>query len=85
VNNTTDLIIEKDIPLPKRTGGRVTNMIKSMNEGDSVVVPTRQAYMAFAQALKRIGYGVVSRREGDGWRIWKIKRKVVDTLQTTLK
>ena len=80
-----NLKIEKGVPLtPKRRGRELglvsTTFIEEMNEGDSIVLPFKNA-KSLAEYLRRASkdWKAVCRRLPDGnYRVWKMKREVSD-------
>ena len=70
--------IEKDIPIPERTAGRSgiwKNLVKQMSCGDSVLVATRKNANSLRAAIASQGHKPVMRKEGDGFRVWKMEDK----------
>jgi hypothetical protein len=67
------ITIEKNVPIPgiwTRAGG-VTATLRSMEVGDSFLAPQKQR-SSMAQFAKRAGCRVVTRKEGDKVRVWKV-------------
>lgn len=73
-----ELRIETGIPIPppKRGHGAasdVTETLRKLNVGDSVLLPTQQK-VAMKSARYALGNGnYTSRQEGSGTRIWRTK------------
>lgn len=72
--NGTDLKIEKGIPLPEGTrgSGGITAVLRSMTIGDSVLLSNCKYPSGYAAlALGKGNYAC--RKEGTGFRIWRVK------------
>jgi hypothetical protein len=78
--------IEKNIPIPDvvrekvgRKRSELRELIEKMEISDSIYVPPekfppagiRSSNACAAVAARRMGFRVVSRKEGDGLRIWR--------------
>lgn len=65
-----ELVIEKGIPLPKRSGA-LTSGLRKLQIGDSFL--TDKLVPAFSVTAKRIGIKIASRKQPDGqMRIWRV-------------
>jgi hypothetical protein len=62
--------IDKNVPIGAGRDTK-TSIIKQMNIGDSVFVSTRQEMASWRGAITSAGFKPVSRKEGNGYRIWK--------------
>lgn len=78
----TNLVIEKGIPIPPPLSGRKQPsryrpelvIVKRMDVADSVLVPDSQqsdVITRLAYYRKEYGFRFVTRKEGDGTRIWR--------------
>ena len=70
--------IETDIPIPPRLrGGRqpgeAMRTARAMQVGHSTFCETPEEKEGLRKAMKRIGFGVTTRKEGNGWRVWRIE------------
>jgi hypothetical protein len=63
--------IEKGIPVPKKAAWKA--MARTMDFGDSVFAKTNSERNLIAQGIRLIGAKVVQRKDGNGWRLWKLK------------
>ena len=59
--------IEKNVPIPPKAGHGISEILRQMEIGDSVVCPDFKATNAFAIAAKRQGRKITRR----GLRIWR--------------
>jgi hypothetical protein len=64
--------IDKNIPVARGNNER-SFIVSQMNIGDSVFVPTRNEMNSWRGAISREGFKPISRKEGNGYRIWKTK------------
>lgn len=70
--------IEKNIPISAHGhngSGHLTNIIKEMEVGDSVVVKDRKKANSFTLTIKRMGYKAITRKVDKGIRVWKMENK----------
>lgn len=71
-----ELVIESGIPLYKEKKptryGKFKETASKMQVGDSVFVVTLHDRHALLQAISRIGLRGKSRRDGHGYRIWRV-------------
>ena len=71
--------IERNIPVHAEAGrrGRPTSalgqVIRKMQPGESVVVPSSSARSTAVKIARDNGLKVVTRREGDGFRVWRVE------------
>jgi hypothetical protein len=65
--NASNLKVEKGIPIPPT----MTEVVRSMEIGDSVFVPTDQR-ATFAVLGTRSGHKLVSRKVEGGHRFWRV-------------
>jgi hypothetical protein len=65
--------IDKNVPVA-RSNSDIIPTVSQMNIGDSVFVPTRAEMSSFRSAIRYAGFKAVSRKEGNGYRIWKTER-----------
>jgi len=73
--------IEKNIPVSAHGhngSGRLANIIKEMEVGDSVVVEDRTKANSFTLTIKRLGYNAITRKVDNGIRVWKMENKNAD-------
>ena len=70
-----DFVIESNIAPPPRKGraGKWIDVIKKMNIGDSVVVPSYSDANALFVALKRNHFDCRMSKEATGIRVWKLE------------
>jgi hypothetical protein len=69
------MIIEKGITVPKRTRtGAIMQLASQMSAGDSVLVKNTQC-QALQKRLRGLGFRSVSRKEGNGRRVWVIGKQ----------
>jgi hypothetical protein len=67
--------IEKGIPVPPR--GKPENaFINQMQPGDSILLLDYKSANKARSVIIRTGCAAVLRKEKDGWRVWKIAKKV---------
>ncbi len=70
--------IEKGIPIPPRTGERtgVTDLLRSMEPGDSILLDSPRAARSYTPIMDRLqkkeGLEFTSRTLDDGVRIWRV-------------
>lgn len=65
--------IERDVPVAQhKREGRWAELACAMNPGDSVAVPTRQDAAGLWLALRRYNKRAITRKEGNGYRVWRI-------------
>lgn len=77
----SDYVIEKDIPVPKKTGwnggwkGPVRRCLEALDVGDSFFVTLTRAgiYAAAATAAKGTGFKFTVRQVEGGFRVWRTK------------
>lgn len=69
-----EIVIEKDVPVPKRTTrDSVRHVIDAMEPGDSILVPSRGWP---SKLIRRRGYHVCSRKQPDGrYRVWMVDKE----------
>ena len=70
-----ELIIEKDVPVPQRRGGRASKLdpLLDMEVGDSVAVDNYRDAASAQMFLSRHERVVTVRKQPDGtYRIWRI-------------
>ena len=69
-------VIEKNVPIPQTSkAGRVRTLFLAMEPGDSVFMES-SSVMTFRAAITRLkkqGYGFTNRKEGEGFRVWRVK------------
>ena len=75
--NTTEFVIEKDVPVPARTR-RSKYPFDCMEQGDSILVPNAQE-----NSVRAVAYAFCTRRnldwrfkvatEAKGIRVWRVK------------
>ena len=69
---SSELKIEKDIPLPEQNFGAFTSTLRQMEIGDSIFVTNPSSARAILTRIaKDEGRKFVTRKEGDGIRIWR--------------
>lgn len=66
--------IEKGIPVPS-TNKALKTLVTNMAIGDSVYVKTRSHANQIVHSLRTIGSSGMSRKEGDGFRVWKVQKE----------
>lgn len=67
----TQIIIERNVPMPKRQyRGKWQSLIDQMQTGDSVLLPVRQG-QSFVASLTKRGFRANQRRDGENIRVWK--------------
>lgn len=71
-NNTLDIKIEKGVPIPTREHKWV-HLLKQMNVTDSVVVESASQRAMIAAASKTAGVKLLTRKEGNRFRAWRVK------------
>lgn len=67
--------IQKGIPIPERRQGepRYVHLWCKMNDGDSFLIPgTEQARNSVRTSARSKGVTIVTRREGENIRVWKV-------------
>jgi len=63
--------VEKDIPIPAEDGRGFAKLLRSLEVGDSVLVPLSKRNSIGSQAAAN-NVRVVIRREGDQIRLWRV-------------
>ena len=66
-------VIESGIPVPAGKTNGLTATFRAMKVGDSIFVPATIARSGFASTAKAANIKVISRRERDGSRVWRIE------------
>lgn len=68
--------IEKNVPIPKRTrkGGIYSSLEAQMQIGDSVLMDERSKSNGLAHHIRKNGNKPIVRKEGDKFRVWKVKK-----------
>lgn len=73
---TGKIVVEKGIPIPKKRSGQATYPWRTMEIGDSFLVPphvkTSSCRVMASVASKRYGGNFTSRKTPDGHRIWRV-------------
>jgi len=64
--------IEKNIPIPKFTIYGNRSILQNMKVGDSIFVEDEQEKDSIRHAMRYRGLKPMCRKQGDGWRIWRI-------------
>lgn len=64
--------IEPGIPLPDRYAPKRNGWVREMQPGDSVLVDTFAQAKSIAARLVRVGYKSATRKQRDGWRVWRL-------------
>ena len=73
--------IDKGIPIPpaQRPPHKWGEVYKEMEEGDSVLFPSRKEaasfIMSFRKAVSKEGYTARTRKSEGGVRVWKVKKE----------
>ena len=73
--------IDKGIPIPpaQRDPRKWREVYKEMEEGDSVLFPSRKEaasfIMSFRKAVSKEGYTARTRKSEGGLRVWKVKKE----------
>lgn len=62
--------IDKNIPIPK---ARESYPIKDMGIGDSILVPVYTNFTSSAKKYRKLGWKFRRKKEGNGFRLWRIK------------
>jgi len=73
--------IEKNIPISAHGhngSGYLTNLVKKMEVGDSVLVKDRKKANSLTLTLRRLGYKSVTRKINNSIRVWKMECKNAD-------
>jgi hypothetical protein len=79
MNTQMNLSIEKGISIPPKVAGRPKGsgkygqILRQMKIGDSVHVPNEGARATMFRAAHVLGIKITSRKEVDGFRIWRKK------------
>lgn len=68
-DKSTTIRIEKGISIPSRR----KSIIDSMEVGDSFFVLSKRNQSGYHATAKSRGVKITVRREGDGYRVWRIK------------
>lgn len=68
--------IKDRLAISKYPKSTCLDIVKEMQVGDSVFSSDSCVISGIVSALKSIGYAFTSRSEGDGRRIWRIKKVV---------
>lgn len=64
--------IEKNVPMPTRRYGAMTDIARKMKKGDSVLVDCQADREALRVALRKLGAKVITRMEdGPHVRVWR--------------
>ena len=69
-------VIEKNVPIPQDSkASRVRTLFLAMGPGDSVFMEGSlvMTFRAVMTSLKKQGYGFTNRKEGEGFRVWRVK------------
>jgi len=68
--------IEKNVPVPpprKEPNAGLTSLLRAMDVGDSIFAPGGQSACVIASSVgKAKGVKFTARKEGDGWRVWRL-------------
>jgi hypothetical protein len=69
--------IEKNVPIPPRTGGQPiwVETARNMEVGDSVLCkpfPKNDRSCSLYHAMKKLGYKIAVRKEGEMIRVWRV-------------
>lgn len=76
--NYHNLTIDSDVPLPtpktRQRTKKAADFAELLNVGDSVYVETLSQAQFLRQVLKKLNRGVTTRREGDGYRVWRVRK-----------
>ena len=64
--------IEKNVPMPKFTIYGKRSILQNMKVGDSIFVEDEQEKDSVRHAMRYRGLKPMCRKQGDGWRIWRI-------------
>lgn len=65
--------IDKNVPIPPRKKGRWTVVMAKMDIGDSVLLEKRTEYTSMANTAKSMKMKLISRQDGNKFRVWRIK------------
>jgi len=63
--------IDKNVPLPNKGVAGKNNYISELEIGHSIYVEDKYQRDSIRAAFKYRSIPCVTRREGDGWRIWR--------------
>ena len=63
--------IDKNVPLPNKGVSGKNNFIADLDVGDSIYIDDIYARDRIRAAFKYRNIPYISRREGEGWRIWR--------------
>lgn len=76
--NYHNLTIDSDVPLPapktRQRTKKAADFAELLNVGDSVYVETLSQAQFLRQVMKKLNRGVTTRREGDGYRVWRVRK-----------
>jgi hypothetical protein len=68
--------IDKNIPIPIRSKHTaLSELVEKMQPNDSIFVTDRREMQTARNLLLYRGFKPLSRKEGKGWRIWKLEYK----------
>lgn len=66
--------IEKNIPIPMEGWGKWKFLLEKMKVGDSLFVKTHmERKLVYQTCVKILKYKAITRKEENGFRIWRIK------------
>lgn len=63
--------IDKNVPLPNKGVSGKNNFIADLDVGDSIYTEDKYKRDSIRAAFKYRNIPYISRREGEGWRIWR--------------
>lgn len=67
--------IDKGIPIPDiRPQANYAEDVRKMEVGDSVLLKTPREAKSFSQCLRNAGFGQVTRKSTEGYRVWKAEK-----------
>lgn len=66
-----NIIIEKNVPLPGKALGKWQDIVKTMLPKDSFQVANENSRQAATKAMKTLGYCYTTRKNNEGYRIWR--------------
>jgi hypothetical protein len=66
--------VDKNIPIPERKCKAIRKYpINEMEIGDSFLVSTENEYKAASTSMRKAGFKPLVRKDGVGYRIWRIE------------
>jgi len=74
--------IENNVPLPTdgargRKASKESELALKMRPGDSLLCFDKMIYKRIIRVMAKKGIKYVSRKEGDGWRVWRLDGRKV--------